>query len=151
MFTAIVLASAALAGFSTSAVRDKPVPAAVQAVPTPVALPKPGTTAALAGTSIGARGVLDANTTDDTIVDVTDDSAVGDSSAELSSAITSLPAGVQLIGYRIMWGLAGLVALGGAAISWFLRDPEAEAEFLEPAPWPFASGRGVRVAFQPEP
>jgi len=142
MFTGIVLASAALAGFATTTFTDQPAVAASQpAAPTPVApvaqpkLPiiqayQPAS-AALAGTSIG--GVQDANAADDTIVDVADDSAAGGTGRELSTAITALPAGVQLIGYRIMWGLAGLVALGGAAISWFLRDPETEAEF-EPAP-----------------
>jgi len=142
MFTGIVLASAALAGFATTTFTDQPAVAASQpAAPTPVApvaqpkLPiiqayQPAS-AALAGTSIG--GVQDANAADDTIVDVADDSAAGGTGRELSTAITALPAGVQLIGYRIMWGLAGLVALGGAAISWFLRDPETEAEF-EPPP-----------------
>jgi EmrB/QacA subfamily drug resistance transporter len=175
MFTGIVLASAALAGFSTSTFTDQPAAVASQPVaPAPVAAtagapvrlpviqayqpavaaqpvagqpaaaPNPGTTAALAGTTIGARGLLDADTTDDTIVDVADDSDVGAKKGELSAAITSLPAGVQMIGYRIMWGLAGVVALGGAAISWFLRDPEAEAEF-EPRPTRATPGPPARV------
>src|SRR5439155_23740697 len=99
---------------------------------------------ALAGRTIGPRGLLDADTTDETIVDVADDSGAGATNNELSAAITSLPAGVQMIGYRIMWGLAGVVALGGAAISWFLRDPEAEEEF-EPRPAQVAHLPSARV------
>src|SRR5207302_1257737 len=90
MFTAIVLTSATLAGLST-ATYTEPAPVAVAvatAIPTPAALtgiqprlpaiapqqnaaaPAPaaqGATAALAGTTIGARGLLGADTTDDMI------------------------------------------------------------------------------------
>jgi hypothetical protein len=31
-------------------------------------------------------------------------------------------------GYRLMWLLAGIVALGGAALSWFGRDEEEAGE-----------------------
>jgi len=31
---------------------------------------------------------------------------------------------MQMLGYRLMWGLAGLISLGGAAISWFGREDE---------------------------
>jgi EmrB/QacA subfamily drug resistance transporter len=152
MFTAIVLTSATLAGLSTVTYTE-PAPVAVAvatAVPTPAALtgiqprlpaiaaqqnataPAPaaaqGGTAALAGTTIGARGLLDADTSDDLIVDVPDDGDAGHKGGELSAAIISLPADVQMIGYRIMWALAGVVAFGAAGISYFMRDPETEAE-----------------------
>jgi hypothetical protein len=42
--------------------------------------------------------------------------------------VTSLPAVVQLLGYRLMWGLAGVVAVAGAALSWFGRDDEEASE-----------------------
>jgi hypothetical protein len=114
-------------------------------------------TVALAGTTIGARGLLDSDTSDDQIVDVADDSDSSGGGNELSPAITSLAPDVQMIGYRFMWALAGLVALGGAAISWFLRDPEAEAEFevrpaaapLPPVPAPPAGPREPAPATRP--
>jgi len=105
------------------------VPAASTGQVAASAAPAPGTTAALAGTTIGARGLLDADTTDDLIVDVPDDSDTGDTGGELSTAITTLPAEVQMNGYRFMWALAGLVSLGAAVISYYMRDAEeSEAE-----------------------
>jgi EmrB/QacA subfamily drug resistance transporter len=103
--------------------------AAAAAASAPVAAP--GT--ALAGATIGARGLLDADTTDDLIIEVEDEGATGHQKGELSAAITSLPADVQMSGYRFMWGLAGIVSLIGAAISYFLRAPETEGE-AEPRP-----------------
>src|SRR5262249_44901511 len=79
-------------------------------------------------TTIGARGLLDADTSDDLIVDVPDDSDRGGAGGELSAAITSLPADVQMIGYRVMWALAGVVAFAAAGISYYMRDTEAEPE-----------------------
>jgi hypothetical protein len=35
---------------------------------------------------------------------------------------------VQMLGYRLMWGLAGVIALGGAGLSWFGREEEDEDE-----------------------
>ena len=153
MFTAIVLASAAVAGIHVvvpSASQPglaPPTPQAVaQAVPAGVARPpsviqpyvpaaQPGqqpipavaggaglpisTTSAAPGTT-----TIDTNTADDTILDVPDDSQQGGTDTGLSQAVTSLPAEVQMLGYRLMWGLAGLISLGGAAISWFMREDE---------------------------
>jgi hypothetical protein len=56
-------------------------------------------------------------------VDVPDDTQ-SDSGSGLSSAVTSLPAEVQFNGYKLMWGLAGMIALAGAALSWFGREEE---------------------------
>ena len=109
------------------------VPVASTGQVAPSAAPAPGTTAALAGTTIGARGLLDADTTDDLIVDVPDDSDTAGTGGELSTAITTLPAEVQMNGYRFMWALAGLVSLGAAVISYYMRDTEAEPE-AEAAP-----------------
>jgi MFS family permease len=136
MFTAIVLASASLAGINTAAFTEPAPTAAPVAAPvaTPAAvtvqgrLPVIGAHQPAAGTTIGARGLLDTDPSDDQIVDVPDDSDSDAVGSELSAAITSLAPEVQMIGYRVMWALAGFVALGGAAISWFLRDPGAEAE-----------------------
>jgi len=75
---------------------------------------------------------IDANTADDTIVDVADDSAGDAKDSGLSQAVTSLPADVQMLGYRLMWGLAGLISLGGAAISWFGRESEEEVAASTP-------------------
>jgi MFS family permease len=156
MFTAIVLTSATLAGLSTITYTEPaPVSVAVAtAVPTPAALtgiqPRipaiapqqnaagaaPAAQSAPAGTTIGARGLLDADTSDDLIVDVPDEGDARRRGGELSAAITALPADVQMIGYRIMWALAGVVAFGAAAISYFLRDPETDAE---PSPAPTAT------------
>ena len=92
--------------------------------------------AQVAGT-IGGRGLLDADTSDDLIVDVPDESETGAGGGELSAAVTALPADVQMIGYRVMWALAGIVALSASAISYFLRDPEGETEAeAHPAPAP---------------
>jgi EmrB/QacA subfamily drug resistance transporter len=147
MFTAIVLASAALAGIHTVdpgsqgvAAASTPVPT-VQPVPAGVARPPvvvgAYVPAAQAGqpvprvsglpiTSAVPGATIDANTADDTIVDVPDDSASDSGNSGLSQAVTSLPADVQMLGYRLMWGLAGLISLGGAALSWFGREGEEE-------------------------
>ena len=47
---------------------------------------------------------------------------------QLSEAVVTLPPDVQVIGYRLVWALAGLIALGGAAISWFMRSDEGDLE-----------------------
>jgi EmrB/QacA subfamily drug resistance transporter len=153
MFTAIVVASAAVAGVPTfnpaaqavpvAQPTAAPTPAAVAAgvarppaaigayVPAAQAAPRPGqpvaagtglpisTTSAPPGTT-----TIDTNTADDTIIDVPDDSDGGGGGDALSPAVTSLPADVQMLGFRLMWGLAGLIALGGAALSWFGRDED---------------------------
>jgi EmrB/QacA subfamily drug resistance transporter len=130
MFTAIVLASAAVAGIHVAQATTQP--AVVAAVPTPAPLPTvaPVVPAGAAGRIAVPQPatVVDTNTADDNIVDVGDDSAAESSHAGLSQAITSLPADIQMLGYRLMWALAGVIALGGAAISWFMRDEEAEQE-----------------------
>jgi EmrB/QacA subfamily drug resistance transporter len=153
MFSAVVLGAAAAVGIQPAA----PVPTAVPtAIPTPapqtggvgggklpvviqpyqpatsappasVGAPLPITAAAPgAGTSL-----LDTDTSDDNIVDVPDDSSDSSGGSDLSSAVTSLPAEVQFNGYKVMWGVAGLLALGGAALSWFGREDEEESP--EPA------------------
>ena len=155
MFTAIVLASAALAGIhavdpASQAVAAVPQPAPVptaQAPPAGVARPPVVVGAYLPAAQAGqpvARGAglpiisaapgttIDANTADDTIVDVPDDSAGDAKDSGLSQAVTSLPADVQMLGYRLMWGLAGLISLGGAAISWFGRESEEEVAASTP-------------------
>jgi MFS family permease len=153
MFTAIVLASAAVAGIhvaqpaAAQPVVAQPTPQpAVQAVPAGVARPavaiQPYVPAQAAGgaglpisTTSAAPGTatLDANTADDTIIDVADDSQQGGNDTGLSLAVTSLPAEVQMLGYRLMWALAGIISLGGAAVSWFLRDAEDD-DVTESAP-----------------
>jgi EmrB/QacA subfamily drug resistance transporter len=127
MFTAIVLASAALAGIATPVASTLPVQVATSAPATQATNP-----AAAVSTA------ADANTADDTIVDVPDDSEQASRDTGLSQAVINLPADVQMLGYRLMWALAGLIALGGAAISWFLRDEETEGrkEADRPAPMP---------------
>jgi len=155
MFTAIVLASAALAGIhavdpASQAVAAVPQPAPVptaQAAPAGVARPPVVVGAYVPAAQAGqpvARGAglpiisaapgttIDANTADDTIVDVPDDSAGDAKDSGLSQAVTSLPADVQMLGYRLMWGLAGLISLGGAAISWFGRESEEEVAASTP-------------------
>ena len=151
MFTAIVLASAALAGIR---VVDQ-APQAVQAAPAPTPPPLPANVArpavvvgayvpaAQAGQPL-ARGAglpitaaapgtaIDANTAHDTIVDVPDDSVSDSNDSGLSHAVTSLPAEVQMLGYRLMWGLAGLISLGGAALSWFGRQGDEEVVAANP-------------------
>jgi EmrB/QacA subfamily drug resistance transporter len=134
MFTAIVLASASVAGVQL-------VTAAPAPFGTPVPTPAPHTSGANglkpvviiqpyvpAAPTTTAPGVgaapLDTNTSDDTIVDVPDDSSDSSNASNLSQAVTSLPASVQMLGYRLMWGLAGVIALGGAALSWFGREAE---------------------------
>jgi EmrB/QacA subfamily drug resistance transporter len=150
MFTAIVLASASVAGIQIAT-------ASPQAVATPVALPTPLPSAAGAkpavviqpyvpaaqaapqaatGTGLPAGAtvaaapgqLLDTDTSDDSIVDVADDSESDAGNDGLSTSVTSLPADVQMLGYRLMWGLAGVIALGGAGLSWFGREEEDEDE-----------------------
>jgi EmrB/QacA subfamily drug resistance transporter len=132
MFSAIVLASAAVAGIHVAlpqaAVAAQPTPQpVVQAAPAGVARPpsviQPYAPAVRSSAAPGTTTV-DSNTADDTIIDVVDDSQAGSAGGGLSQAVTSLPADVQMLGYRLMWGLAGLIALGGAAISWFMREDE---------------------------
>jgi hypothetical protein len=118
--------SAALTGIQPPLPVIQPQQNAAAGVPAPAAAQ--GASAALAGTTIGARGLLDADTSDDLIVDVPDEGEAEHGGGELSAAITSLPADVQMIGYRIMWALAGVVAFVAAGISYFLRDPETEAQ-----------------------
>jgi hypothetical protein len=95
---------------------------------------------AAAGTTIGARGLLDADTSDDLLIDVPDESEGAHGGGELSAAITSLPGDVQMIGYRVMWALAGFISLGAAAISYYLRDTEDEAETETRTAAPAAAG-----------
>jgi hypothetical protein len=102
-------------------------------VPAAQAAPQPAT-GAQAGASpqiSAAPGqLLDTDTSDDSIVDVADDSQSDSADEGLSQAVTSLPPDVQMLGYRLMWGLAGVIALAGAALSWFGREEEDD----EPAP-----------------
>jgi EmrB/QacA subfamily drug resistance transporter len=148
MFTAVVLASAALAGIHVVDPASQPVAAAQPvAAPTPQAVPAgvarppvvvaPYVPAAQAGqapprgaglpiTAAAPGTTIDSNTADDTIVDVPDDSATDSQGSGLSQAVTSLPAEVQMLGYRLMWALAGLISLGGAVLSWFGREGEEE-------------------------
>ncbi|MBV9600145.1 MAG: MFS transporter [Chloroflexi bacterium] len=160
LFTAVVLASASMAGVQMAAPAPTPT-----AVPTPApqagaglkpnvviqpyvpaarsippaigaaAVSPPGAVSPASGSPVPAAttaagaSVVDTNTSDDlaNIVDVPDDSSDTGNSGDLSPAVTSLPAGVQLDGYRLMWGLAGILALAGAGLSFFGRD-EAEAD-----------------------
>ena len=157
MFTAVVLGAAAAVGIQPPA----PVPSAAPIfVPTPApqvtgvgglrpgsviqpyqpAVPVPAAAAAGASPAItsapgAATALPDTDTSDDNIVDVPDDSADSSHSSGLSPAVTSLPAEVQFNGYKLMWALAGLLALGGAALSWFGREEE---ESEEPAALPAA-------------
>ena len=61
-----------------------------------------------------------------------DDSATDSQGSGLSQAVTSLPAEVQMLGYRLMWALAGLISLGGAVLSWFGREGEEEEVLASP-------------------
>ena len=152
LFTAIVLASASVAGIQIATANPQPV-ATPLAQPTPqssaaarpgvliqpyvpAAQVVPGATCALGRTPY--RGcddndgdpLVDTDTSDDSIVDVPDDSAADSGDNGLSQAVTSLPAAVQMLGYRLMWGLAGVIALGGAALSWFGRQEEEDESEL---------------------
>ena len=165
LFSAIVLASAAVAGIHVNLDTPGPLAAAATpvATPAPVAAalggPRPGVVIqpyvpaaqAAAQTQQAPGGVtstagtgaalLDTDTSDDQIVDVPDDSAGDSNDNGLSQAVTSLPADVQMLGYRLMWGLAGVIALGGSALSWYGRDEEESAE---PAPATNAVVPGTR-------
>ena len=153
MFTTIVLASAALAGIHVADPGVQPAAAQPVAAPTPQPVPPgvarppvvvaPYVPAAQAGqapprgaglpiTAAAPGTTIDSNTADDTIVDVPDDSETDSQDSGLSQAVTSLPAEVQMLGYRLMWALAGLISFGGAALSWFGR--EGEEEVLASAP-----------------
>jgi hypothetical protein len=133
MFSAIVLASASVAGIQApSAVAATPQPRVVVVDPSPAAIAD----------------------TDDNIIEVADDEADGGREAGLSQAVTSLPAEVQMLGYRLMWALAGIIALGGAAISWFLREDDVPERTGAPARTkaPVAAVRsvnGTRPAYRP--
>lgn len=125
LFTAVVLASASLVGIHLAAPAPPPEPTVV---PTAVAGSKPGVVIqpyrpAVRSAATPTAVASDTNTADDAIVDVPDDSAdaVG---SRLTPAVTSLPARVQMLGYRLMWGLAGVIALAGAALSWYGRDED---------------------------
>jgi len=147
MFTAVVLTAAAAVGIQPPG----PAPAAVPtAVPTPAAPSSgaglrpavviqpyrpaaaapsnPNAPSAITSGPGAATSPLDTDTSDDNIVDVADDSSDNSNDSGLSPAVTSLPAEVQFNGYKLMWGLAGLLALGGAALSWFGREDEEPAE-----------------------
>jgi hypothetical protein len=89
--------------------------------------------------------VVDADTSDDMIVDVAEDSQARGGRGGLSAAVTSLPANVQMIGYRLMWALAGVISIGAAAISYFLRDPESEEE-VQPRPAAAPPARRARAS-----
>jgi EmrB/QacA subfamily drug resistance transporter len=118
MFSAIVLASASVAGIQAPGSVVAPPPAVVAAAPARIAVP----------------AVADTDLADDNIIEVADDEAGGEREAGLSQAVTSLPAEVQMLGYRLMWALAGIIALGGAAISWYLREDDAPERTPAPAP-----------------
>lgn len=124
----------------------RPVPVG-QAAPVPGAgsLATTGAGAALPSTTSGAGvGLQGGNTADDQIIDVPDTSESQDKS-ELNPAVTSLPPDVQMIGYRIMWGVAGLMALGAAALSWFGRDVDEYEDAPVPAKAPVAGQRRIPV------
>jgi EmrB/QacA subfamily drug resistance transporter len=126
LFTAVVLGTAAAAGLQAPAAA--PAPTAIP-TPTPQSAPKPNVLirpyVPLARSTPAPAIAGDTDTSDDTIVDVPDDSE-SDSGSDLSPAVTSLPAEVQFNGYKLMWGLAGMIALGGAALSWYGRQKEDE-------------------------
>jgi EmrB/QacA subfamily drug resistance transporter len=150
MFSAVVLASASVAGIHVNT-----APAVAVATPTPAptvqpaaagqrpavviqpyvpaaqAAPQATGAAAVAPAAGNGAQLLDTDTSDDAIVDVPDDSDSGGNDQGLSQAVTSLPPDVQMSGYRLMWGLAGVIALGGGILSWYGRDGE---ESDEPAP-----------------
>jgi hypothetical protein len=117
----------------------QPVPvgqAAAQPVPVGQAAPAAtGAGAALTSPAGSAGGaLLGATTADEQIIDVPDDSQQNNA-AELSATVTSLPPDVQMQGYRIMWGVAGVMALGAALVSWFGR----EVDEYEVSPGPAAA------------
>jgi EmrB/QacA subfamily drug resistance transporter len=158
MFTAIVLASAAVAGIQARpavapppvAAAPTPQPNAAAAAPKPAVVIQPYVPAAASARAL-ATGVslADTDTSDDSIVDVPDETQ-SDPGGGLSQAVTSLPADVQMLGYRLVWGLAGVIALGGAALSWFGREEE-ESEEPAPAQLRAASVRFPRAAPQSAP
>src|SRR5579859_7486924 len=151
MFTAIVLASATLAGIHVA----QPVAPVATAVPSPTPQTSPGLKPAvviqpyLPAAAVPAPGAgtppVDTSTSDDNIVDVPDDSSDSSDASGLSQAVTSLPPEVQFNGYKLMWGLAGLIALGGAAVSWFGREEEEDAQ-ARPDQDPPRSGYASRIS-----
>jgi hypothetical protein len=50
-----------------------------------------------------------------------------------------------MIGYRLMWALAGLISIAAAGISYFLRDPESEDE-ADPRPAVAPPARRARAS-----
>jgi hypothetical protein len=161
MFTAIVLTTAGAAGLQTLGA-DQPAPAPVAAVataapvvgrPTPIPIPLPGQRVAAPTTALVAAG----DAADDGIIEVADNEGP-EMEHGLSQAVTMLPAEVQMNGYRLMWGLAGVIALAGAGISWFMRDEEADdsammraraAPVRQPAPAPAAPRPVAAAPFRP--
>jgi MFS family permease len=147
MFTAVVLASASVAGIQLMPPLAPPVAtpasAAQPAAPKPAVVIQPYIPAAQAS----APPTPDSNTADDTIVDVPDDSENDSADSGLSKAVTSLPAEVQMLGYRLMWGLAGVIALGGAALSWFGREDESEESETPPVATASLS-RGMKNSYR---
>ena len=137
----------------------QPVPVgqagAAQPVPVGQAAPVPGAGApgatgagaalasAAAGPGIGLPGGAAA---DDQIIDVPDTSE-SQNKSDLNPAVTSLPPDVQMIGYRVMWGVAGVMALGAAVFSWFGREVDEYEHSPGPAPAaaPTAARRRVPV------
>jgi hypothetical protein len=154
LFTAIVLASAAAVGLHVA------TPAPLAASPATVPTVAPASSAAVPArviqpyvpaTQVGVPGptTVDTDTADDTIVDVPDDSSSDSTDSGLPPAVTLLPAEVQMLGYRLMWALAGVIALGGAAISWFLRDDESEESEIAPdLRLPQSSSRGMKNSYR---
>jgi EmrB/QacA subfamily drug resistance transporter len=144
MFTAVVLPAASAVGVQPPAAAPAAVPTAVPTAAAqgsggglkpavviqpyqPAAALKPPAQQAITTAPGNGTALLDTDTSDDNIIDVPDDSS-DSSSSDLSPAVTSLPAEVQFNGYKLMWGLAGLLALGGAALSWFGREDDEAAE-----------------------
>jgi EmrB/QacA subfamily drug resistance transporter len=126
VFTAVVLGTAAAAGIQAPTAAPAPTPVATptaQSAPKPNVVIRPYVPLAQSTPVPTTARTGDTNTSDDTIVDVPDDTQ-SNSAAELSSAVTSLPAEVQFNGYKLMWFLAGMIALAGAALSWFGREEE---------------------------
>jgi EmrB/QacA subfamily drug resistance transporter len=130
LFTAIVLASASVAGIRIATASPQPVattvprptPASSVAARPAVVIQPYVPAAQRTATTNTSSPLLDTDTSDDSIVDVPDDTAADSNDNGLSQSVTSLPAAVQMLGYRLMWGLAGIIAVGGAALSWFGRE-----------------------------
>jgi EmrB/QacA subfamily drug resistance transporter len=115
MFTVIVLASASVAGVHLAVA---PAPS-----PTPLATATPAPKVGVVIQPYRPATTATPAPTDDAVIDVPDDTEDTPDSG-LNPAVTSLPAAVQMLGYRLMWGLAGVIALAGSALSWYARDEE---------------------------